>query len=38
MLPSSKAADLVSRQEPLDRSELLDLLGKRDGPYLGQDF
>lgn len=31
-------ADFESRQEPLDRSELLELLGKRDGPYLGQDF
>jgi len=31
-------ADFERRQEPLDRSELLDLLGKRDGPYLGQDF
>lgn len=30
--------DLENRQEPLDRSELLNLLGKRDGPYLGQDF
>ena len=31
-------ADLEGRQDPLDRSELMELLGKRDGPYLGQDF